>query len=49
MENKPDGIAMLAQYITKYQKEIDVMVELYKYEKYIELQNKKNKNKLWEN
>lgn len=44
MENKPDGIAMLSQFILKYQKEIDVMVEFYKYEK--ELQNKKNKNKL---
>lgn len=46
MENKPNNISMLAQYIIKYQKEIDVMVEFWKYEKYIELQNKKNKNKL---
>ena len=46
MEDKPDGIAMLAQFIVKYQKEIDVMVEVWKYEKYIELQEKKNKKKL---
>jgi len=45
MENKPDGIAMLSQFILKYQKEIDVMVEVYKLEKYIEIQEKKN-NKL---
>ena len=46
MENKPDGIAMLSQFILKYQKEIYVMVEFWKYEKYIELQEKKNKKKL---
>jgi len=46
MEDKPDGIAMLAQFIVKYQKEIDVMVEVWKYEKYLEIQQKNNNKKI---
>jgi len=38
-------IKNLTKFILKYQKEIDVMVEVYKLEKYIEIQEKKN-NKL---